>query len=386
MRRQLILALVVIIGLALAAPLAAQAQTAPTTDYENLIVVEVKELDITATAAYLSPDGQRIAALRGTRDLAIYDAEGNELLSVDLREAGLAPDPNSIRWSPDSTRLTMTENFFRNFIEPDIWVMDASTGKATNLTDDQETRYRPGQPANALDVLPAWTPDSKRLYFIRFSRSAQSQGVDSTSIYSIDAAGGTPNLEGILGTPTFSVLSLSVSPDGKQIGFGVAAPSRDEATNGMWVATPDGLNGKQLLKQYGLTDVRFSADGRYVLGEDFYTLGAFGTQLRTSTSLVASVEERVEVRVDDVHGAHWAAWSPTGAALAYLVRNVEQPDLEGLYVVPEPGKPAHLAYQFQRMAPPAPSTWLMPTWASNNTLLVSLPARKFLLLRFGTGL
>ena len=48
----------------------------------------------------------------------------------------MAPNWESIRWSPDSRYLAFTENFFRRFTEPDIWVLDTTTWNVTDITDD----------------------------------------------------------------------------------------------------------------------------------------------------------------------------------------------------------------------------------------------------------
>ena len=65
--------------------------------------------------------------------------------ALDFSDTLRRIDSESIRWSPDSRYLVLTEEFFRSFSEPDIWVFDTTTGKVTDITDDGTTKIDSGR-------------------------------------------------------------------------------------------------------------------------------------------------------------------------------------------------------------------------------------------------
>ena len=89
-----------------------------------------------------------------------------------------AIDPLSVAWSPDSTRLALTENLFTNGSESDIWVFDRASGRLADLTDDGVSgdvlsgRLHPAGGKAQYDVVPAWSPDGRALVFGRTPSAA----------------------------------------------------------------------------------------------------------------------------------------------------------------------------------------------------------------------
>ncbi len=389
--------LVILIGLLSATTHNTRAQTPAPLD--QLIVTAVDTLDALKKpgVAYLSPDGKWIAYADG-KALCIYTAAGEK---QQCAETATGIDRNSIRWSPDSTRLTYTEDFFRTFHDSDIWVMDAATGKLTDLTDDGAFKFSIDSNANSdgsgfLDVEPRWSSDSKQIVFIRY---ALVFGQWQPFTYTIDASGGTPKEGGILTAGRFGIYALAWSPDGKRIVYNRGINRRDDALNGMWVADLDGKNAQQLLRvsqssavtpsirdRAGVaipTDMEFSPDGRFILAFDVTGLVEYGARWNefSSSRVFAADGSSSPINADDT--AHWAGWSPTGSAVVYFVGSVRERDKDGLYVAAKPGDQGRKIYDGRVV--PAGETWRPLEWAANNTILVFRPeGTKFLLLHLGT--
>jgi hypothetical protein len=147
----------------------------------------------------LSPDGNLLAAANHI-ELCTYQVPSMaQQVCADLEplEAGLRV--GDVSWSPDSTRLVLTEDSFRILRDGDLWVVDALTGELTNLTDDgfndNLSIGDPGKMAGTtfyFDVAPAWSPDSE---FITFSRTTFANGERAgNDIVTIPSAGGEPEV------------------------------------------------------------------------------------------------------------------------------------------------------------------------------------------------
>jgi hypothetical protein len=81
-------------------------------------------------------------------------------------------------------------------------------------------------------------------------------------------------------------------------------------------------------------------------------------------------------------GTRWAAWSPTGAAIAYIVQSTSgAPDQSGLYVAATPDQPGRRVQsgEFLPASPGAPDRLL--NWSSADTILLTLPDGRFVLVR-----
>ncbi|MBA2277721.1 MAG: PD40 domain-containing protein [Chloroflexia bacterium] len=154
---------------------------------DELRVVEDREVDFSPNHAIgLSPDGRWLAVWHRGDDanaICIYDA-------ATLTESGCVPieterlDLSTAVWSPDSTRLAVTEDATTFVIDSDLWVVDVGAGMVTNLTDDgiagpMATDRDRGQ----VDLAPAWSPDGSALAFVRSSGK-------ETALYRIPVDGG----------------------------------------------------------------------------------------------------------------------------------------------------------------------------------------------------
>jgi Fe-S cluster biosynthesis and repair protein YggX len=116
------------------------------------------------------------------------------------------------------------------------------------------------------------------------------------------------------------------------------------------------------------------------MGLNTFILGQYASTWDHSSNVVVALDGDKEMVVDTDHAAQWAAWSPTGAALAYIAHNLKQPEQDGLYVVDEPGKAGKQVYAGIITPSASSARWRGLYWAANNTMLVKTIDQKFLLL------
>jgi tricorn protease len=95
-----------------------------------------------------SPDGTRIAFVRGKGELVVVDADGgNEVVLLDHW------DTPTFDWSPDGAWITYsTPDVHYN---SEIWIVPAAGGEPYNLSRHPDD-----------DVGPSWSPDGKRLVWL----------------------------------------------------------------------------------------------------------------------------------------------------------------------------------------------------------------------------
>lgn len=199
----------------------------------------------------LSPDGRWFAAAQ-INALCVYATTTLvEQQCATLTDAHI--DLRGVAWSPDSTRIALTEDAYSLAEESDLWVFDVTTGALTNLTDDGATgRFLKPEPAGAqppIDTNPAWSPDGKTLLFARTP-----DGRDQTAIYRISASGGT--VEHVLTAAEdfpYALHTLRWADDGQHIVYTIAIPGPqfDNPNNGVWIADQDGQNIRQVAQLIG---------------------------------------------------------------------------------------------------------------------------------------
>ncbi len=148
--------------------------------------------DTAGNAVAASPDGTKIAIVSPGRSLCIVESASLlELGCASTADAGITVSPDSVAWSPDSAQLVVAEMGFTTGTDSDLWLMDASSGSLTNLTDDgyagSISAPDNGAPFS-VDTSPAWTPDGLR---ISFARTGYVDGRSTgTVLASIPATGG----------------------------------------------------------------------------------------------------------------------------------------------------------------------------------------------------
>ena len=224
-----------------------------------------------------SPDGERVAFLRGARNATVRDEEpagglhimrpdGSDVRSVRGGEALLGPP----RWSPDGRWLAFVNDDREN--GPGLYIVNADLSGLRRLADSLSW--------------PAWSPDSQRLAFVRRDGS-------SLALYTIAATAADPDEQQIVamrnhperawvrqlawspaggqilyacqdsalcvvamdGTPVGTLPTFgegaSWSPDGSRIA--VAISDRDRIRTGgivAYTASPDGTDSQPLVREY----------------------------------------------------------------------------------------------------------------------------------------
>jgi len=345
------------------------APTAQAGSIDDLSVISVEPLDMLAgpvnTTALIAPDGTHFAYV--TRDkVCIYTTAGQQENCIDVSQVRFAP--NSMRWSPDSRKLALTEDLIKYLRDPDVWIIDTTSGKLTDITDDGVVDTVVIKPVNAnIDLSPSWSSDSKSLTFVRYIQTGRE--TSAPTLFTIAAEGGISERIGeLVSSNRLSTYILTLSPDGSKIAYNVDTNSTGNPLNGVWLADSDGKNPKQILSAEGgalPSTIEFSADGRYVLVTSNVSNA---TKPEQSPVRIALVDGSGDFLVDQGNLVRAAAWAPSGAGLAYLVYDVVHDDTSGLYLAAGPGKPGRL------VLPGRFADRLL--WGANNTILLSTPGGK----------
>lgn len=161
----------------------------------SLRVIDQREFEISGGAVLApSPNGMRLAAANEAA-LCMHElATEAEPICVDLGAALVSLDGFRVAWSPDSTRLALTEDTLRYQQDSDLWLMDAASGELQNLTDDGLTgaiaQVWDEESDLLFDMAPAWSPDGQALIFSRSTYTPE--GWLGTALYTISARGGEP--------------------------------------------------------------------------------------------------------------------------------------------------------------------------------------------------
>ncbi len=339
-------------------------------DVENLTLGGTTELDLmagpAATGAYLAPDGERFVHLN--RDsLCVYEGD-QEQTCVDLSPIR-SLDSESLRWSPDSRYIVLTENFYIMFIDPDIWLIDTSDGTLTDLTDDGPNEIEiSGNNWSNIDLMPSWTDDGQ-LIFARYSRVSGTIMPPEIRQIAVDGSGET--LLGMIDTndDPFAIYTMDVWRD-KLVYLYFAQD--DTPNNGIWISDLNGENKRQIIhaeRETPISAVEMSPDGRYIL----YKLEAANVTSEytpeTSWMQVVDVETGKNILIDSEQFVAGAGWSPEGSALVY---NTYDPlDRTGaVFVTDMPGKDGtRLLDGRYNIGTPRIRQFL--TWGTNNVILLS---------------
>ena len=228
-------ALIVLLSLVVTSDVYAQEEW-HVTDSQN--AADLFETDVRNIS--LSPDGTMLAGSGGDEICIVILTTGDEkcFSTAETFQASFAAatNQNPLVWSPDNTHLLFHENFYQYFMESDLWSLDVTNGRITNLTDDgvlggilnlEDDEF-------TIDYLPAYTPNDD-IYFFRSERLSSGYNITLQRLaVGADEPEQVVNLTLFL--PTLSIFySPVVSPDGTQIVFPVQAVERDDVRNGLWL-------------------------------------------------------------------------------------------------------------------------------------------------------
>jgi Tol biopolymer transport system component len=203
-----------------------------------------------------------------------------------LRVLPSSADAYEPRWSPHGPTVAFSRGFAQ------IWLSGDDGAPPRRLT-------RPI--GGAQDTAPAWSPDGRRLVFVRLApRSPGRSGGPRTALWTIGATGARPrrllSADRNVGTPDWS-------PDGSRIAF-------FDVTERLWVAHADGTAHRRLgpATLHG-RDPRWSPDGTRIALAD------------VAAGVIRILDMRTgRVRTLLSFGSFQSyAWSPDGRWLATMV-------------------------------------------------------------------
>lgn len=362
----------------------ALAQDAPPSDTSGVTVTEIAQLDRRTgpgnTSAHLSPDGQRILHIDQVT-FCILTVSGTEEGCYDLaQQTGLnigqvAPDHDTVAWSPDGRFVAYTGDGWIRGRDMDIWLFAANTGQLTNLTDDgyDGSIFNTGDdiPDTAfIDYAPAWMPDGT----LTFARNSASDPRQPAELWSLRLGDSEPVKVAELhpdADELGTVMSADWSADGSTLAY-TLYHSGDQS--GLWLY--DAASGQT---EFLLPDVReergnamratFSPDASQILlltseREQFAT-----DQIRDG-HFVVSVETGEAVRLDPETWVMSAGWLPDGSGLIYTGRSAQFTE-QGVYVSGDPAQAGRLALTGTIGEDEAPYNVYAPTNRVRSALKVS---------------
>lgn len=160
-------------------------------------------------------------------------------------------------WSPDGSRIAFQYNLVDAAytgalnLDAGIWTAERDGGNLRHVTQQS--------PGTAWDSGPQWSPDGRKLVFVRFDFARQSEAVFTVNADGTDETEVTPWQLGAGDHPDWS-------PDGHWILFRV---QRDDGSSNVYEAHPDGTDVTDLTNEgpdgYHYLSSGFSPDGRKIV-------------------------------------------------------------------------------------------------------------------------
>jgi len=194
-----------------------------------------------------APDGQRLVYIRGD-SLLLRGSDGQ---TMPLAKSF---DPHSLAWSPDGKWIAYVsgnslylDNW--NIAVSSLWLVPAAGGTPIQLTT-----------GNALDLSPAWVPDSRRLLFVSGRNGTR-------DIYQLNlGSDGKPRGDPVQVTVGLNASNITLAPDGEHLAYSVVT-NRGNIWRVKEPAT--GLVSSRSAElvttdQESIESIRISADGQWL--------------------------------------------------------------------------------------------------------------------------
>jgi Tol biopolymer transport system component len=259
-----------------------------------------------------SPNGKKIAfvAARSARerflDIFVTNADSIGETNLTRTKASLEGAPS---WSPDSKKITYLRGSDPSGeIYNDIYVMDSDGTSQTRLIKARDTKY-----FEAGFESPEWSPDGEKIAFIRTTRVVPDESASSSAAPATGPSGlYTMNPDGTALRKLSKEMSYAQSPlwspDSKQIAF--SGPEQK-----VYVVNANGTRLRELLPNVGASYIdsyAWSPNGKEIAfatvnhrGElDIYMIIADGTGQTNLTSTKDSIEDEL-------------SWSSDGKQIAF---------------------------------------------------------------------
>lgn len=277
----------------------------------------------------LSPDGTRIAFVANSQ-ICVANIDGSHRICPNGKKMGA--DQNSFSWSPDGSKIALTDDFYREQLEPDIWVLDTRSGDLRDLTDDgvTKTTYGKADPKAKLDLFPNWSADSKTIWFTRQTSNDEK----SVDLESIPASGGKVTRLGSI-SPGSTPYNNSVvfSPDGKTVAWATGEQAPYQAHIRKVAGGPTTTLSAKKGTDYNI--LSFSADGKYLLMDSQIAYSSY--TVNNGKPLVLNIETGRTSSVTSNAAASFPAWFAGTDSIVFVQREIQNPDNTQLRVVDEPG-------------------------------------------------
>lgn len=183
-----------------------------------------KLADDTGGSIAWSPDGKQMVFSPGG-DIYVMNADGTDRTRL-VANIGAS---SSFDWSPDGKKIAFSTAVDPG-TAPGIYVMNAN---GSNLSRLRPTELTPGVYSGSY-YSPAWSPDGKQIAYVK----EDEEGIDT--IYVMDIADDTAEIQVTNyenGETGDALSSPTWSPDGKQIAFVSSGSAKDD--DGNWVYTDD---------------------------------------------------------------------------------------------------------------------------------------------------
>ena len=252
----------------------------------------------------------------------------------DVRQRTDGPwDDRGPAWSPDGTRLVFASERGGDPVTGSpyrIHVLDLESGELTRVTG-LSGQDGPLQDGPWEDFDPTWSPDGRRILFVRAKAVTTpfGLGVDARTVAAVPADGTGPVVVEHTETEAAQVMTPALAPDGRRLAYlrTTAAP------NGACTLVVDGTP-VPVAGDIAPVPPRWTADGRLLLTVDgHFTLVRPQEPAQTETVPfegalpVDRPRYRVkeydlgEERVRQVRGIHLPALSPDGRHIAFAALN-----------------------------------------------------------------